>query len=41
MTPHNNIYRALFASLLMCGGYSSFAAPISHTHEWDESPESR
>ena len=41
MTPHNNIYRALFASLLMCGGYSSFAAPISHTHEWGESPESR
>ncbi len=41
MTPHNNIYRALFASLLMCGGYSSFAAPISHTYEWDESPESR
>lgn len=41
MTPHNNIYRALFASLLMCGGYSSFAAPISHTHEWDESSESR
>jgi len=41
MTPHNNIYRALFASLLMCGGYSSFAAPISHTHEWDESLESR
>lgn len=41
MTPHNNIYRALFASLLMCGGYSSFAAPISHRHEWDESPESR
>lgn len=41
MTPHNNIYRALFASLLMCGGYSSFAAPISHTHEWGESSESR
>lgn len=41
MTPLNNIYRALFASLLMCGGYSSFAAPISHTNEWDESPESR
>lgn len=41
MTPHNNIYRALFASLLMCGGYSSFAAPILHTHEWGESPESR
>lgn len=41
MTPHNNIYRALFASLLMCGGYSSFAAPTSHTHEWDENPESR
>lgn len=41
MTPHNNIYRALFASLLMCGGYSSFAAPISHTHERDESLESR
>ncbi|QER40835.1 S41 family peptidase [Acinetobacter suaedae] len=38
MTPHNNIYRAIFASLLMCWGHTLVAAPLSG---WGENPPSR
>ncbi|MFY0026488.1 S41 family peptidase, partial [Acinetobacter baumannii] len=39
MTQHNNIYRAICASLLMCWGHSLFAAPMTHASGWgDEAP---
>ncbi|WP_109439505.1 S41 family peptidase [Acinetobacter haemolyticus] len=38
MTPRNNIYRALFASLLLCWGHTLVAAPLSG---WGENPPSR
>jgi len=42
MTPHNNIYRALFASLLMCWGHTVIAAPLSLPSGWsDENQPSR
>ncbi|MDO3665916.1 S41 family peptidase [Acinetobacter higginsii] len=34
MTRHNNIYRALCASVLMCWGHSLSAAPITHSSGW-------
>ncbi|NIE97576.1 S41 family peptidase [Acinetobacter sp. C26M] len=34
MTQHNNIYRALCASLLMCWGHSLSAAPVPHSSGW-------
>ncbi|MCH7339601.1 S41 family peptidase [Acinetobacter higginsii] len=34
MTQHNNIYRALCASVLMCWGHSLLAAPITHSSGW-------
>lgn len=36
MTQHNNIYRALFASVLMCWSHITFAAPITHASGWDD-----
>jgi len=36
MTQHNNIYRALCASLLMCWGHSIDAAPVTHASGWTE-----
>ncbi|WHR59159.1 S41 family peptidase [Acinetobacter haemolyticus] len=38
MTPRNNIYRAVFASLLLCWGHTLVAAPLSG---WGENPPSR
>ncbi|ATZ68418.1 S41 family peptidase [Acinetobacter haemolyticus] len=39
MTPRNNIYRAVFASLLLCWGHTLVAAPLSSG--WGENPPSR
>lgn len=36
MTQHNNIYRALCASLLMCWGHGIDAAPVTHASGWTE-----
>ncbi|WP_038343470.1 S41 family peptidase [Acinetobacter sp. A47] len=41
MTQHNNIYRALCASLLMCWGQGIYAAPASHASGWSEDEPSR
>ncbi|MEE9902478.1 S41 family peptidase [Acinetobacter haemolyticus] len=38
MTLRNNIYRAVFASLLLCWGHTLVAAPLSG---WGENPPSR
>ena len=38
MTPRTNIYRAVFASLLLCWGHTLVAAPLSG---WGENPPSR
>ena len=34
MTQHNNIYRALYAGLLMCWGHALYAAPSPHPSGW-------
>ena len=34
MTQHNNIYRALYAGLLMCWGHILYAAPSPHPSGW-------
>ena len=36
MTQHNNIYRALYAGLLMCWGHILYAAPSPHPSGWVE-----
>ena len=41
MTQHNNIYRGLFASLLMCWGSHTLSAPITHASGWGEETTSR
>ena len=41
MTQHNNIYQAIFASLLMCWGSHALAAPTPHSSGWNEDTSSR
>jgi len=40
MTQHNNIYRTLCASVLMCWGLHLSAAPITHSSGWADEDKS-